>query len=105
MVNPFDVDDRVSRLQAKLRLDDWTISTVPTTEVDDAHVALNREERLATLSYNPENDDAMFYVAHEMVHVMLSDMDFLACNGRSIDIMEMYNMLEERVCNVIGALL
>jgi hypothetical protein len=95
----------VTRTRKDLRLMDWFFETVEDEEQKDAHVVIAREARRATIRYNPDAPNLQFLVKHEMVHVLLSDMDFIACNGRSIEVMEFYNLKEERVCNVIAAIL
>ena len=95
----------VTRARKDLRLMDWFFEVQPDSEQKDAHVVIARETRRATILYNPDAPNLQFLVKHEMVHVLLSDMDFIACNGRSVDVMEFYNLKEERVCNVIAAIL
>lgn len=75
--------------------------------VDDAHVVIDRELREATVYFNRTLDEETlgFLLKHELVHVLLADMDFVACNGRSIEIMEIYNLFEERVCNTLAKVL
>ena len=97
--------DEVNRITRLLRLHDWTISTYNTADEKDAHVVIDREKRTAVIRYNPMAPNLEFLVRHEMVHIFLADMDFVACNGRSVDIMEIYNLYEERVANVLAAAL
>ena len=75
-----------------------------TNFVVDANVVIDREKRSARLQYNAELDDETlgFLFKHELVHVLLADMDFVACNGRSVEIMEIFNLFEERVANILA---
>lgn len=89
---------------------DWTVTFRATIEgrdddfVDTAYVSLDRENRKAQILYNfaLDEDTLAFYLRHELVHVLLADMSFLASNGRSIEMMEAINLMEERVCNVLA---
>ena len=89
-----------------LRLEDWFFDVEELGEDWDspAYVTFDRENKRATLHvrlHAVTRDN----VAHEMLHVLFYDMSFLACNGRSVEVMDMYNMYEERACNVLSTLL
>jgi Zn-dependent peptidase ImmA (M78 family) len=100
-------EEWVQQVASGLSLADWTFVLVEDAEVKDARVVTDLEHRKATIHYNAwlPIRSRRTNLAHEIAHVLLADMDFVACNGRSIDLMEVYNMHEERVCNVIARLL
>lgn len=89
-----------------LRIEDWVIreDLLPGGKWDsEAYVTMDREHKIATLHMTEAATREQ--VAHEMVHVMLHDMAYVASEGASVDRMTFYNMLEERACNIIAPLL
>ena len=100
------MNELVVELRTALRLDDWYVGL---EESDDpavltGWVKFDRENRRATIIYNPETVTS-HTIRHEMVHILLHDMSFLASNGRSVEMMEAINMYEERICNVLAEVL
>ena len=44
-------------------------------------------------------------MCHELLHLLLSDLEFIACNGASIEKMELYSRFQERVISeLVGAI-
>lgn len=92
---------------------EWEVTlraTVPVVDgdfVEDAHVDLDREKKTARIRYNVNlgGETLLLLLKHELVHVLLADMDFVACNGRSVEVMEIYNLHEERVANILAKVL
>lgn len=99
-----EVEMALFDLRRMFRLGDWLIDSEPDPEMVKAVVDIEREQRVAIIRYNPDAVSPEV-LGHEMCHVLLADMDFIANNGRSIDIMEAYNLFEERVCNVVGGII
>jgi hypothetical protein len=102
--------DYIVEQACRLRLLDWDIDlswqmpeVVPAGHTD-AYVTTNLENQQATIYLGPvRGDDKIKHlIQHELAHILLADMAYVACNGRSVDIMEVYNMLEERVCNALA---
>ena len=85
-----------------LRLEDWRISTVNDDRLADtnAFVSFEREEKRATIHFTEDVTERD--IRHEMCHVLLHDMAYVASEGSTVDRMTFYNMLEERVCNVLA---
>ena len=104
-VNRSFLNSLVLTIRGQLRLGDWFIELTPDPEQRDAHVVIEREHQRADIRFNPEAENLPHLIAHEMVHVLLADMDFIAMNGRSIEVMELYNLQEERVCNKLASIL
>lgn len=86
---------------------EWKLEVKASENVDLGYTSIDREERAATIHYDPALEGAALerVLKHELVHVLLADMDFIACNGRSIEIMEIFNLFEERVCNALARVL
>ena len=95
------MEQLVNVMQHVLRVDDWAIHLEEDPDILTGFVRFDREMRSAHILYNPETITA-HHIRHEMIHVLLHDMSFAASNGRSIEMMEVINMLEERVCNVLA---
>jgi hypothetical protein len=96
----------VGMLQDVLRLQDWRITIEKKPELTDnkAYVVTELQKREATIFYNPTEERLSYYIAHEMGHILLSHMAYLACDGRAVELMESYAFLEERVCDIIADL-
>ena len=101
MMSRAELNGLVIALRGALRLEDWVIRLSADSEQDTAFTVIMREEKIATILYNEESITP-FYIRHEVLHILFADMEFLASNGRGVDIMEMYNLLEERVCNTLA---
>lgn len=96
------LDDYVRALKVKLRIQDWFIELTPKPELDTCFVACQAQDRRAEVFYNPDDSLLKYHIAHELVHVMLYDMSYLACDGQDIGTMKAYTYLEERVCDVVA---
>lgn len=107
----FDADIEKFRKSLGLHLWDITLKSDDSfdrTYGEDAYVMKRDDERIAVIYVNPFIIDTrryLFLIAHEMVHILLSDMEFIACNGRSTDIMDIFNRELERVVNAIANML
>lgn len=94
---------------AERMVPDWRISflsTRPTDDdyVDDAHVTLDREKRTALIRYDGLLDDETlrFLFVHELMHVVLADLVYVASEGQSVNMMLVINMFEERIANKVA---
>lgn len=107
-MNETDALAWVTRLRGRLRLDEWGVEVVAFDRATEpAKVIIEREKLQAVFWYDGEIDppDMRRHLAHEVLHLLFADMDFVACNGRSVDIMEIYNLFEERACNALSEIL
>ena len=101
----------IRELRQRLRLDPWFISLSEEFDEsygEEAYLCRRDDERTATIHIDPSVTDyhrVRFLVAHEMVHILLSDLEFIACNGRSTDIMDIFNRELEQVVNAIANML
>lgn len=100
------------RMKMLLGLGAWSIIVAPSGDFDEslgeeAYIVKQDDERTATVYISPDAAEsrARFLLAHELVHVVLADLEFIACNNRSIDIMEVYHRELERVCNTFARLI
>lgn len=105
MITTTEAQGWIERCARLLRVEDWHIRLEVNNELDSAFVSCDREQRKATITYNPNTPKVRYFLAHEVAHIMFYDMSYLACDGRSIDLMNMYTMLEERAANVVADLL
>ena len=90
------------------RLKDWVfrIEELDHGEYDSqAYVTMDREKKVATFHVWLEAERLPSLLAHEVAHVMLADLSFFACQGATIKEMELWSLMEERLCNQIGALI
>ena len=97
-----DLLDYVHAVQHKLRIEDWKVELAEKPALESAWVSTDREQRIATIFYNPDAALLKYYIAHELAHVMLVELAYLACDGRTPDLMNAFSYLEERVCNTIA---
>ena len=95
------MNEVVLQVRQVLRLEDWVITLEEDDSILHGYVSFERETKRAAILYNPETITA-FHIRHEMFHILMYDMSFLASNGRSVEVMEMYNLFEERVCNILA---
>lgn len=104
-------------LQERLGLGDWTIRYAPTwlegDDNEDANVRFRPDERVAVIRIHPRVPEALRprLIAHELVHVLLKDLTYLACSqvmkaGKSgIPVVDMLVDQEERICNALATAL
>lgn len=93
----------VKAKQMDLRIKDWFIELTEKPELETCFVSCNAQGRTAEVFYNPKDPMLRFHITHELVHVLLYDMAYLACDGRTPELMNAYTYLEERVCDVVAA--
>lgn len=97
------MNEVVTTMREVYRLTDWYISLEAIEGEDwdsNAYVTFDREEKRATIHYAP-NVTARD-IRHEMTHVLLHDLVYLASNGRTVEMMDMVSLVEERLCNVLA---
>jgi hypothetical protein len=104
-----DVDAYVFALQERLNLRHWDIqvdsgwgSGEELEEGLAAHVVFNQAERTATIRVANWCEDVRGAIRHEMLHILLTDLEFLGCNGRSVEMMEAFNRELERVIEQVA---
>jgi len=95
-----------------LGLTNWSIRIADPDDFDvaqdeDAYVYKDRRERYATIHINPEatNLQAERLLVHELLHLVLDDLQFLAMNDRSVAIMDVVDTELERVINTLSTAL
>lgn len=93
----------ISDYRGSLGLSDWDIrvgdpAMFDYTLCEEGYIIRQDDERVATIYVHPEADRWQInrIVVHEMLHIVLSDMEFVACNGATIDEMELYQRFQER---------
>jgi hypothetical protein len=100
--------EQVAMYQDQLGLAEWIIRLGEGFDEDldeDAYVRVEPRERVATIFVNPEarvsGRECIFQrlVAHELIHVLLFDLQSMAMNDRSIPIMDLIDTELERVIN------
>jgi len=110
------MDGQVTDLIKQLGLTHWQIVVVATdpysyndkaAEPDEwAYVTMRQADRHAEIfvhpSIKPDSPQWWSCVRHEMLHILMTDLEFIASNGRSIELMELYNREQERVINVLA---
>ena len=110
------MDGQVTDLIKQLGLTHWQITVVETdpysyseevAEPDEwAYVLLRQADRAADIYVHPsvKVDSQQWWscVRHEMLHILMTDLEFIASNGRSIEVMELYNREQERVINTLA---
>ena len=113
------MDRRVTDLISRMGLEHWKIVVIsgdPSTYLIDhaepeeyAYVNLRQSDRTAEIHVHPmypeDSDKWWSCVRHEMLHILMTDLEFIASNGRSIEVMELYNREQERVINVLASAL
>ena len=107
---------QVSDLQRRLGLTHWNIVVVPSdpdnyinsnAEPEEySYVTMRQADRTAEIHVHPmypaPGSKWWSCVRHEMLHILMTDLEFIASNGRSIELMELYNREQERVINVLA---
>lgn len=106
------VGGEINAYRTSLGLSDWDIRVGDPDRFDydlceEGYIIRQDDERVATLYVHPEADIWQIerIVCHELLHVLLSDMEFIACNGASVETMEMYSRFQERaISSLVGAI-
>ena len=98
--------DLVYEWQRTLRLQNWTIRVAEgyNDQLNDAYVRKDQQERVATLFINPMANSRQRerLVVHELLHLLLDDLQSIAQNDRSIPIMHMADEQVERIINTLS---
>jgi len=105
------VDAAIQKWQDRLGLSEWRLYVAsewnPTTDREDAYVYRMAAEREAVVAVHPSAP--IWYierlVLHELLHLVHADLDDIAENNRSIEIMELYQAQLERVINALSTAL
>ena len=106
------VENAVCTSQSVLGLSDWGIRVGDPERFDydlceEGYIIRQDDEKVATVYVHPGADrwQAERIVCHELLHLLLSDLEFIACNGASIEKMELYTRFQERVISeLVGAI-
>lgn len=104
--------DHVELYGDLLGLYEWTIATAPDEDFDEAsgeeaYIFHQDDERKATVYVHPAANDAQSrrLVCHELLHLVLADLVYLASNGRSPDVMDAVSRATERaISQIVGAI-
>jgi hypothetical protein len=102
-----DVESYIEELQQKLGLTHWLILLEQEWNGmggESAQVVYQQDERIATIQLlgSTSEADTPHLIRHEMLHILLTDLEFIACNGRSTDTMDLFNRELERVINQLS---
>lgn len=99
----------LAQMKTRLGLDRWKI-TIRSGQFDAsygeaAYVRFRQDELEADIYVDPSVQGGPGYerlIVHELLHILMTDLEFTASNGRSVDVMEIYNREQERVINVLA---
>lgn len=102
-----DLEGYIEELQQQLGLTHWLILLENGWGGDlsgeSAQTVFKQDERIATIRIGlGDIEVARSLIRHEMLHILLTDLEFLGCNGRSVDMMEVFNRELERVINQLS---
>ena len=88
-----------------LGLGNWTIQMGAhfKSDTEDAYVLKERREQFATIFINPKasSTQARRLIVHELLHLMLDGIEFIAINNRSVTTMDLFEVELERVINTL----
>lgn len=106
------VENAVRTYENNLGLDGWDIRVSDPERFDydlceEGYIIRQDDERVATIYVHPGADrwQTERIVCHELLHLLLSDLEFIACNGASIETMELYQRFQERaIGDLVGAI-
>jgi len=106
------VAGEIRAFSRSLGLDDWDIRVGDPDRFDydlceEGYIIRQDDERVATLYVHPEADAWQIerIVVHELLHVVLADLEFIASNGATVETMELYARFQERAISVlVGAI-
>jgi Zn-dependent peptidase ImmA (M78 family) len=106
-INRPEVAMVIQSLQGQLSLEAWEIDLADDFDFDhgeDAYIVRQEDELVATLYINPhaDKDQQDRLICHELLHLVLADMQFVACNGRDVDSMDLYSRFQERAINQLA---
>lgn len=101
-----DLEQYIEELQQQLGLTHWLIlleNGWGSLDGEAAQTVYKQDERIATIRIGLGfTEDVRHLIRHEMLHILLTDLEFLGCNGRSIEMMEAFNRELERVINQLS---
>jgi hypothetical protein len=102
----------IKTYQGLLGLQDWDIRLGDPRyfEFDvqeEAYIYHQDDERVAAIYLHPEANErqAVRLIGHELLHLVFLDLEFVACNGSSVDTMEAFARELERVIAVMTGVL
>ena len=88
----------------QLGLGEWTIRLADAYDGaldEDAYVRTEPRERVATIHVNPAANDTQWerLVVHELLHLVLNDLQALAMNDETVSMMDLIDLELERTIN------
>lgn len=100
------VEREITLWKGLLGLDEWSVRVGEPGEFryqncEKAYVLHDDTEYMATVHVDPdtEREALSSLVCHELLHLLMVDMQFAACTGASTETMDQYERAQERVIN------
>jgi hypothetical protein len=98
----------IGRWQPLLNLNDWVLCAAeawdPQGDEDEAYLYRQPAEQEAIIAVHPDTPDHYVdrLVVHELLHLVMGNLDMMAMNHRSIEVMDLYQAEQERVINLLS---